>query len=458
MMIYAEKSEAALADHEWKRILETWISQVKQGEKILILPPDITRCYSYAGKITAYLYEKLSGECKVRIMPAVGTHRQMTREERIRFFGAIPDVCFLSHNWKNDTEDICIVPEEIVSEATGGTYRRAITAELNRNVLSGEFDRIVSIGQVVPHEVVGMANYTKNLLVGVGGRDMINQSHMISAICGIEKIMGRENTPVRRIFDYVQKNFLDQLKITFMLTVTCEKHQDSDLYGFYIGEERETFSAACRLAEKKNITWLPKRAKKIVTWLDPAEFGSTWVGNKAVYRTRMAIADGGELLILAPGIKSFGENEEVDSCIRKYGYSGTETIQNAYENGEFNGIEMAAAHLILKCSKELFTDLTVEDLVSFFVVCEQERHIENTHSAGEVYERTACDDTHIKSTHLHALKHGTLIAESSVRMDLDLVGAACALFYELSEFLSTYLETVLLVYGRTKLYYGCVCV
>ena len=346
MMIYAEKSEAALADHEWKRILETWISQVKQEEKILILPPDITRCYSYAGKITAYLYEKLSGECKVRIMPAVGTHRQMTREERIRFFGAIPDVCFLSHNWKNDTEDICIVPEEIVSEATGGTYRRAITAELNRNVLSGEFDRIVSIGQVVPHEVVGMANYTKNLLVGVGGRDMINQSHMISAICGIEKIMGRENTPVRRIFDYVQKNFLDQLKITFMLTVTCEKHQDSDLYGFYIGEERETFSAACRLAEKKNITWLPKRAKKIVTWLDPAEFGSTWVGNKAVYRTRMAIADGGELLILAPGIKSFGENEEVDSCIRKYGYSGTETIQNAYENGEFNGIEMAAAHLI----------------------------------------------------------------------------------------------------------------
>ena len=123
--IYAEKSEAALADHEWKRILETWISQVKQGEKILILPPDITRCYSYAGKITAYLYEKLSGECKVRIMPAVGTHRQMTREEKIRFFGAIPDVCFLSHNWKNDTEDICIVPEEIVSEATGGTYRRA---------------------------------------------------------------------------------------------------------------------------------------------------------------------------------------------------------------------------------------------------------------------------------------------------------------------------------------------
>ena len=131
-----------------------------------------------------------------------------------------------------------------------------------------------------------------------------------------------------------------------MLTVTCEKHQDSDLYGLYIGEERETFSAACRLAEKKNITWLSKRAKKVVAWLDPAEFGSTWVGNKAVYRTRMMIADGGELLILAPGIKSFGENEEVDVYIRKYGYSGTKKIQDAYENGEFNGIEMAAAHLI----------------------------------------------------------------------------------------------------------------
>lgn len=248
-MIYAENSEAALPDDKWKRILETWINRVKPGEKILILPPDITRCYSYAGKITAYLYEKLSGQCEVRIMPAVGTHRQMTREERSTFFGAIPDACFLSHNWKNDTEDICIVPEDVVSEATGGKYRRAITAELNRKLLSGEFDRIVSVGQVVPHEVVGMANYTKNLLVGVGGRDMINQSHMISAICGIETIMGRENTPVRRLFDYVQKNFLDKLKITFMLTVTCEKHQDSDLYGLYIGEERETFSAACRLAD-----------------------------------------------------------------------------------------------------------------------------------------------------------------------------------------------------------------
>lgn len=345
-MFYAENLDTPLPDSEWKSTLDTWIRQVQPGEKILILPPDITRCYSYAGKITAYLYEKLSGTCRIRIMPAVGTHRQMTRKEQEEFFGPIPENSFLCHDWRNDTEDICVVPEDKVSEVTGGKYKKAITAQLNRHLLSGEFDRIVSVGQVVPHEVVGMANYTKNLLVGVGGRDMINQSHMISAICGIETIMGRENTPVRRLFDYVQKNFLDQLEITFMLTVTCEKHQSSDLYGLYIGEERETFSAACRLAEKKNITWLPKRAKKVVTWLDPAEFGSTWVGNKAVYRTRMAIADGGELLILAPGIRSFGENEEVDACIRKYGYSGTKKIQNAYENGEFKGIEMAAAHLI----------------------------------------------------------------------------------------------------------------
>ena len=345
-MFYTENVDTPLSDSEWKSTLDTWIKQVQPGEKILILPPDITRCYSYAGKLTAYLYEKLSEACKIRIMPAVGTHRQMTRKEQEEFFGPIPESCFLCHDWRNDTEDICVVPEDKISEITGGKYKRSITAQLNRHLLSGEFERIVSVGQVVPHEVVGMANYTKNLLVGVGGRDMINQSHMISAICGIETIMGRENTPVRRLFDYVQKKYLDQLKITFMLTVTCEKHQDSDLYGLYIGEERETFSAACRLAEKKNITWLPKRAKKVIAWLDPAEFGSTWVGNKAVYRTRMAIADGGELLILAPGIRSFGENEEVDACIRKHGYSGTKKIRNAYENGEFKGIEMAAAHLI----------------------------------------------------------------------------------------------------------------
>jgi len=200
-----------------------------------------------------------------------------------------------------------------------------------------------------------MANYTKNLVVGLGGADLINRSHMVSAICGIEGIMGNVDTPVRAIFDYAQRTFLDGLGITFFLTVTCEDHAKAQLYGLYIGRERETFEKAAALSQKKNITWLPRRQKKVVCYLEPEEFRSTWVGNKAIYRTRMAIADGGQLLILAPGLRQFGENPEADEAIRRYGYSGTDEILARYAEHAFDGLEMVAAHLIHGSTDGRFT-------------------------------------------------------------------------------------------------------
>ncbi len=344
-----------LTEGEWQELVDEWLLTHPAGKRVLILPPDITRCYSYAGVITAYLYQKLNGRHDVFVMPAVGTHMQMTEEERSGFFPGVPAEIFLTHDWRTDNVSLGTVPAEFVARVTEGKYREPIEAAIDRRLVSGEFDTVISVGQVVPHEVVGMANYTKNLVVGLGGRDMINKSHMVSAFCNIETIMGNTDSPVRAIFDYVQKKWLDRLGITFFLTVTCENGADADLFGLYIGTERAAFEEASRLAAKVNVTRLKERAKRVVAYLAPAEFRSTWVGNKAIYRTRMAIADGGELLVLAPGVRQCGENDEVDRCIRTYGYSGTKRILEHYQNGDFEGLEMVSAHLIHGSTDGRFT-------------------------------------------------------------------------------------------------------
>lgn len=353
--------DRSLLEDEWMELTDQWIKEECPGKRILILPPDMTRSYSYAGVITSYLYQKLKHEHDVFVMPAVGTHMQMNEEEIQHFFPEIPKDVILCHDWRTDTVCLGTIPGTYMSTVTNGHYEEEIQVLLNRRVVSGEFDTIISVGQVVPHEVVGMANYTKNLAVGIGGRDMINKSHMVGAICNLETIMGNIDSPVRSIFDYAQEHFFQRLNVTFFLTVTMERNGQAELYGLYIGKNRDAYEAAAALSQKKNINWLPHRMKRMIAFLDPAEFHSTWVGNKAIYRTRMAIADGGELVILAPGIRQFGENEETDACIRRFGYVGTPKLLKQYREHAFDGLEMVAAHLIHGSSEGRFRIIYATD-------------------------------------------------------------------------------------------------
>ncbi|NMA65792.1 MAG: DUF2088 domain-containing protein, partial [Clostridiaceae bacterium] len=138
--------------------------------KVLILPPDITRLHSYAGKITAMYYNMLKDFCQVDIMPALGTHDAMTEQECLEFFGPdVPYESIIPHNWRKDVEKIGEVPSEFVKEISEGLIDYPIDVEVNRRLLDNSYDLILSVGQVVPHEVVGMANYSKNVFVGCGG-------------------------------------------------------------------------------------------------------------------------------------------------------------------------------------------------------------------------------------------------------------------------------------------------
>ena len=319
-------------------------------KKVLILPPDYTRMYSGAGKITAIYYELLKDKCQVDIMPALGTHVPMTREEWVAFFGeGVPFDRMIVHNWRTDVVKIGEVPGEFVSQVSEGLVKTGVEVEVNRCIMDPSYDLILSIGQVVPHEVVGMANYSKNIFVGCGGSSMINSSHMLGAFYGMERIMGKDFSPVRRVFDYAQEHFLKDVPLVYVLTTTTNKGDDVTIHGLYIGTERKNFEAAVNKSQEINLTHMKKRLDKVVVYLDPREFKSTWLGNKAIYRTRMAIADGGELIVLAPAVGHFGEDEENDRLIRKYGYVGRENVLklvDAPENEDLRQNLSVAAHLI----------------------------------------------------------------------------------------------------------------
>jgi len=323
----------------------------KTLKKVLILPPDYTRMYSGAGKITRMYYETITQrfpDCVIDIMPALGTHVPMTEEEWNAFFGpTVPFSRMIVHNWRTDVVKIGEVPASYVSEVSEGLVNQKIDVELNKHLLDKSYDLILSIGQVVPHEVVGLANYSKNLFVGCGGSNMINSSHMLGAFYGMERMMGRDKTPVRLVFDYAQEHFCAELPLLFVQTVTTNKGDETILHGVYFGSDRKPFEAAAALAQKTNMTHLDKPMQHVVVYLDPREFKSTWLGNKAIYRTRMAIADGGELTIIAPGVDKFGEDAENDRLIRKYGYCGREKVLELVKTEkDINDNLSVAAHLI----------------------------------------------------------------------------------------------------------------
>jgi nickel-dependent lactate racemase len=356
MDIFIENlADAGLSNQEIFSALEQSIISRKLS-KVLLIPPDFTRYHSNAGLITNYYYNYCkNNNIEVDILPALGTHDAMTEEECLKMYGDIPFDVFLYHDWRNDIEEVGVVPKEYVNEITEGLWNRPVTCEVNKILLDSTYDLILSIGQVVPHEVIGMSNHSKNILVGCGGKQTINQSHMIGAVYGMERMMGKDHTPVRKVLDYAMTNFLSKIPLVFVLTVTTALKAEIKTHGLYIGPNRNALELAIKASQKKNIDFLEKPIETCVVYLEPEEFKSTWLGNKSIYRTRMAIKDGGELIVLAPGVKKFGEDKRIDELIRKYGYCGRLNVLKLFNNNiELQENMGVAAHLIHSSSDNRF--------------------------------------------------------------------------------------------------------
>ncbi|MGC2703495.1 MAG: lactate racemase domain-containing protein, partial [Candidatus Acidiferrales bacterium] len=344
-----------LSSSELRDFLSAALEKLGRRRKVLAVPPDQTRAASRAGELTRYAWEYY-GEGLRAILPALGTHKAMSAEQIAGMFGNVLAGLFHVHKWRDDVETIGVVPREFIYEQSEGKLDYEWPAQVNRLVSRGEFDLILSIGQVVPHEVIGMANYNKNILVGTGGPDSINRSHYLGAVYGMERIMGRADNPVRRVLNYAASHFLIDLPIVYVLTVVSRNTSGAIVVrGLFIGDDSECFHAAAELSFRVNFTLMPQPIRKAVVYLEPHEFHSTWLGNKAIYRTRMAMADRSELIILAPGVRDFGEDLRIDKLIRKYGYHGTEaTVTMVKENADLAADLSAAAHLIHGSSEGRF--------------------------------------------------------------------------------------------------------
>ncbi len=340
-------ANTVISDRELAELAAGVYRDLGARERVLVVPPDFTRYHSRAGILTRATYDHFGGAVK-DVLPALGTHHPMTPAQIADMYAGVPADLFREHRWRDDVVTIGEVPASFVEEVTQGIWREPWPAQLNKLIWEGGHDLVVSIGQVVPHEVIGMANYNKNIFIGTGGSRGINESHFIGAAYGMERMMGRANTPLRLILNEAERIYCGSLPLLYVQTVIgTDEAGETVTRGLFIGDDPECFEAAAALSVEVNFTVLDEPIEKIVVYLPPDEFKSTWLGNKSIYRTRMAIADAGELIVLAPGVKSFGEDPVIDGLIRQYGYRTTSEIMAAVDaNDDLQENLSAAAHLI----------------------------------------------------------------------------------------------------------------
>jgi nickel-dependent lactate racemase len=346
----------SLSAQDLREGLYAALEKIGQRKKVIAVPPDITRFHSRAGEITNLAW-KYYGDKLTDILPATGTHYPMTDKEIADMFLDTPRSLFRNHNFRGDLAILGRVPAEYVRKVSGGLVDYDWPAATNKLIVEGGFDLILSIGQVVPHEVIGMASFNKNIFVGAGGAEGINKSHFLGAVYGMEKMMGRTDTPVRRVINYACEHFANDLPIVYVHTVVGTSDDGQiKTRGLFIGDDIECFNLAAELSLEVNLEMLDEPLKKVVVYLNSKEYKSTWLGNKSIYRTRMAIADGGELIVLAPGLAEFGEDPQIDKLIRKYGYVGTpKVLELVKDNDDLKENLSAAAHLIHGSSEGRFS-------------------------------------------------------------------------------------------------------
>jgi len=360
-MAWFTAESAALSEQQIQEVVDRLIAEARTRvrpdlKRVLLLPPDLTRAHSGAGRITEMLYKALP-EAEIAVIPTLGQHVPHTEQENRWMFGSIPHSKIHAHDWRNGVTHIGVIPASLVKETTGGKADWEIPVSLNSMLIDQQWDLVINIGHVVPHEVLGFANHNKNYFIGLGGKETICASHIAAAVYGIENNLGCLITPLRACYNWAEKNLLGHLPTVYLqIVMQRDEHNKLAISGLYVGNDLDTYLQAARRSRAQNITIFDKPIKKVVAVMQADEFRATWVANKAIYRTRMVLADGGELLIIAPGVERFGEQPEVDALIRKYGYTGTDRVLGLYRTeADMQEIPHGVAHLIHGSSEGRFT-------------------------------------------------------------------------------------------------------
>jgi nickel-dependent lactate racemase len=360
-LTWFSQSSGPIGPERLTQLMEQTVTEAKarlcpRPRRVLLLPPDITRAHSGAGRLTEMLYQLLAPEAEVHVIPTLGQHEPHTPEMNRRMFGSIPEERIHAHDWLNGCVRVGKISADYVRDVTRGKATWPIPIDLNRMLIEEPWNLVIHVGHVVPHEVLGFANHNKNYFIGLGGKETLAAAHMAAACYGIENNLGTLVTPVRACFNKAEQDFLGRVPALYVqIVMAADAAGHLAPCGLYVGNDLDTYLDAAQHARRENICVLDEPVPKIVCVMQGDEFFSTWVANKAVYRTRMALADGGELLIIAPGLKRFGEQPAVDALIRKYGYCGTPQAMEHYRHDPvLRDLAHAAAHLIHGSSEGRF--------------------------------------------------------------------------------------------------------
>ncbi len=357
-MLTVTGSDAGLSHAELAAVVHDLAAEVvaSGARRVLLVPPDQTRLHSRAGEIVALLVGLLDAELeRVDVMPALGTHQPLGPAEAQLMFGdAIDSTRLLQHRWRDDVTTIGELSADEVDDLIGHPLGLSLPFAVNRVLVDSSYDLVVSVGQIVPHEVAGFGGYTKHVSIGLGGSETIQRSHFLSAVYGIEQTMGRIDAPVRQLLDLGFDRFLEpRCRVLFVLTVVEARDDGPVLRGVFTGEGGtrssggDAFRTAAALSAEVNIETVEAPFQRCIAYLNPDEYRSTWLANKAIYRTRLAMADGGELIVVAPGVSRFGEDPLVDALIRRHGYHGREAALDAMAADRELAANLAAvAHLM----------------------------------------------------------------------------------------------------------------
>ena len=294
-LITAEQTRAVVA--------KTMPEEDFRDRKVLLIVPDATRT-APVGTMFKAIHDQIGGTAAVLdVMIALGTHQAMSEEaieQRLDIThdertGPYASVQFFNHAWDDPgaLRNIGTLSTEEISDLSGGLFEMDVSVEVNAKLFN--YDQIVIIGPVFPHEVVGFSGGNKYIFPGVGGPQVLNFFHWLGAVITTPKIIGHKWTPVRKVIDRAG-SMVKIPKLAFCMVV-----EGGGMSGLFAGPVEEAWSAAADLSAGRHIRIEPKPFHTILACA-PEMYDELWTAGKCMYKLEPVLADGGELIIYAPHI------------------------------------------------------------------------------------------------------------------------------------------------------------
>ncbi len=285
-------------------VAQTCPAESYRGRRVLLIIPDGTRT-APVGLMFKTLFAQIGGATKsLDILVALGTHQPMNEEaicgrleisleERRSTYAKVQ---FFNHEWNNPAalQNIGTIPASDISELSGGLFSMDVPVEINKRVF--DYDQLIIIGPVFPHEVVGFSGGNKYLFPGVGGPQILNFFHWLGGVVTNPMIIGSKWTPVRRVVDRAGA-MVSLPKLCLAMVV----RPDKSLAGLFTGTPEAAWDAASELSKEIHIVHKDRPYHTVVSVL-PKMYDELWVGGKGMYKLEPVVADGGELIIYAPHI------------------------------------------------------------------------------------------------------------------------------------------------------------